>query len=98
MTVKLLIHIDADRPPAPIPQVPPKPKLEQLREKVEYAIDCIRLDYDNHEEALQFLRKVYNKLQGTKGFKNDHQVITEMIAPLLSIHGNIPEREDSSNG
>lgn len=96
MDIKLLIKIDPETPPTPRPKPKvPRSKLGSLRKKVKYAIECIRLDYPNRDEALSFLRKVYNKFQSIKGFNDNHKVITDMITPLLSIYGNIPERSDN---
>lgn len=84
MSIKLLIKIDSSRPPSPAPKPECKPA---LKEKIEYAIECIELEHRNASAALDFLRKTYTALQKLPKYRDKHAALCERIVPLLNVYG-----------
>jgi hypothetical protein len=81
MKLNLTLIVDQDVPPSRPEQRP------SLKDKVEYAIDCIDCGGYNKSEAILFLRKVHNKLEQMHPVKEDAQILIDMIKPVLGEYG-----------
>lgn len=66
---------------------PQKPKAISLEEKVCYAIDCISCDAPNKEKALEFLRKVNDRLQQLPQATEKQRILLEKIKPVMDEYG-----------
>lgn len=73
---------------------------EVLREKIDYAVDCIEADC-NKEQAIQFLQRMKDKLDSLPRPKDKHTALLEIINAALSdyghyhLNGEQPNAEDS---
>lgn len=69
-------------------EAPPKVKQQvSLKERVEYAIDCIRCEAPNKARAIEFLRVVNDKLQKHPKPSEELKIIMEQIKPVIDEYG-----------
>lgn len=97
MSMKLQLTILAESAPPDTAECRPS-----LKEKIEYAIDCIECGH-RKEEAIHFLRVAHNKLVQLPRTKVEHQVLIDMIKPVLGEYGSYllsqeDREDDTTNG
>ena len=68
---------------------PPKEPLKKpsLEERICYAIDCVSCEAPNKREAIEFLRKVNDRLQKLPHPTEEQQILLEKIKPVMDEYG-----------
>jgi hypothetical protein len=57
-----------------------------LKDRIEYAIDCIECEH-NKQEAIEFLQAVHNRLLKVQPYRDEHRILVERIKPVLNEYG-----------
>lgn len=70
-------------------EAPPKTASSKpsLKERVEYAIDCIRCEAPNKARAIEFLRQVNDRLQKHPNPSEELKILMEQIKPVMDEYG-----------
>lgn len=82
--MKINISIIADQMPHPAVDLPQN--TPSLCDKIEYAIECIENDHKK-QDAILFLRKVYQHLNTKKTISREDTEMMQQIAPVLGDYG-----------
>lgn len=86
--IKLQISVmSSSPPPKPAPAAPKKSARLRLEEAVEHASCCVEEGH-SREEALTFLRKVYNRLEAQDKVSKEDQKLLDFIRPVMDMYGN----------